>query len=147
MALNYRRTFNRIIWNGKLEIMHLIIISVLDVKFMTDVVFVFEVHQPHRLKRSLFWEGKVFRRLIKEDLFDYYFDNEVDREIFNRAARKCYFPSNQILLDLIDKHKHDRKQVKFSFSISGVFLEQCEMFDPDLIETLYNLPKQAALNF
>ena len=79
---------------------------------MTDVVFVFEVHQPHRLKRSLFWEGKIFRRLAKAQLFDYYFDNEVDREIFKRAARKCYFPSNQILLDIIDKHKHDRKQVK-----------------------------------
>ena len=67
---------------------------------MTDIVFVFEVHQPHRLKRSLFWEGKLFRRTKKEELFNYYFDNEVDSEIFNRAARKCYFPSNQILLDL-----------------------------------------------
>ena len=32
---------------------------------MTDVVFVFEVHQPHRLRRNLFWEGKVFRRYPK----------------------------------------------------------------------------------
>ena len=106
---------------------------------MTDVVFVFEVHQPHRLRRNLFWEGKIFRRLNKEELFDYYFDNEVDREIFKRAARKCYFPSNQILLDTIDKHKHDHKQAKFSFSLSGVFLEQCEMFDPDLLETFKQL--------
>ncbi len=106
---------------------------------MTDVVFVFEVHQPHRLRRNLFWEGKVFRRLKKEELFNYYFDNEVDREIFKRAARKCYFPSNQILLDLIDKHKHECKQVKVSFSISGVFLEQCEMFDKDLLETFKQL--------
>ena len=102
---------------------------------MTDVVFVFEVHQPHRLRRNLFWEGKAFRRLSKNELFDYYFDTEVDREIFKRAARKCYFPSNQIILDVIDQHKHDRKQAKFSFSISGVFLEQCEMFDKDLLES------------
>jgi len=88
---------------------------------MTDIVFVFEVHQPHRLKRSLFWEGKIFRRQAKEELFNYYFDNEVDREIFKRAARKCYYPSNQIILENIDKHKNSRKQVKFSFSISGVF--------------------------
>jgi alpha-amylase len=114
---------------------------------MTDVVFVFEVHQPHRLKRSLFWEGKVFRRVKKADLFDYYFDNEVDREIFNRAARKCYFPSNQILLDLADKHKHDRKQVKFAFSISGVFLEQCEMFNPDLLETFIQLANTGRIEF
>jgi alpha-amylase len=105
---------------------------------MTDVVFVFEVHQPHRLRRNLFWEGKVFRRLPKNELFNYYFDTEVDREIFKRAARKCYFPSNQILLDVIDRHKHEHKQAKFSFSVSGVFLEQCEMFDKDLLESLGN---------
>jgi len=114
---------------------------------MTDIVFIFEVHQPHRLRRNLFWEGKVFRRLKKEELFNYYFDNEVDREIFKRAARKCYFPSNQILLDLIDRHKHERKQVKVSFSISGVFLEQCEMFDHDLLETFRQLGATGRVEF
>ena len=114
---------------------------------MTDVVFVFEVHQPHRLKRSLFWEGKVFRRLSKSQLFDYYFDNEVDREIFKRAARKCYFPSNQIILDTIDRHKHEQKPVKFSFSVSGVFLEQCEMFDKDLLESFRQLAASGCTEF
>jgi alpha-amylase len=114
---------------------------------MTDVVFVFEVHQPHRLRRNLFWEGKIFRRLKTEELFNYYFDNEVDREIFKRAARKCYFPSNQILLDSIDKHKHNQKQAKFSFSVSGVFLEQCEMFDPDLLETFKQLAESGRVEF
>lgn len=114
---------------------------------MTDVVFTFEVHQPHRLKRKLFWEGKIFSRLTKNELFDYYFDNESDREIFKRAARKCYFPSNQILLDSIDKHKHDSKQVKVSFSISGVFLEQCQMFDPDLLETFKQLAQTKSVEF
>ena len=28
---------------------------------MTDVVFVFEVHQPHRLRRNMFWEGKILQ--------------------------------------------------------------------------------------
>jgi alpha-amylase len=110
-------------------------------------VFTFEVHQPHRLKRKLFWEGRAFRRLGKQDLFNYYFDNENDREIFKRAARKCYFPSNQILLDSIDKHKNDRKQVKVSFSVSGVFLEQCEMFDADLLETFRQLAKTGRVEF
>ena len=106
---------------------------------MTDVVFVFEVHQPHRLRRNLFWEGKVFRRQTKQELFNYYFDNEVDREIFKRAARKCYFPSNQIILDTIDRHKHEKKQAKFAFSCSGVYLAQCEMFGRDLLVTFLQL--------
>lgn len=114
---------------------------------MTDIVFVFEVHQPHRLRRGLFWEGKTFKRQNKTDLFKYYFDDQADREIFNRAARKCYFPSNQILLDLIDKHKHDRKPVKVSFSVSGVFLEQCEMFDRDLLETFRQLAASGRVEF
>jgi alpha-amylase len=114
---------------------------------MTDIVFVFEVHQPHRLRRNLFWEGKIFKRLLKEELFNYYFDNEADRDIFNRAARKCYFPSNQILLDLIDKYKHERKKVKVSFSVSGVFLEQCEMFNPDLLETFKQLASTGYVEF
>jgi alpha-amylase len=114
---------------------------------MTDIVFVFEVHQPHRLRRKIFWEGKTLRRLRKDELFNYYFDTEVDAEIFKRAARKCYFPSNQILLDLIDSHKHDKKQIKVSFSISGVFLEQCEMFDKDLLETFKQLSATRCVEF
>ena len=114
---------------------------------MTDVVFVFEVHQPHRLRRNLFWEGKIFRRQTKEELFNYYFDTEVDKEIFKRAARKCYFPSNQIILDVIDQHKRSHKQAKFSFSVSGVFLEQCEMFDKDLLESFRQLAATGCTEF
>jgi alpha-amylase len=114
---------------------------------MTDIVLVFEVHQPHRLKRSVFWENKVFKRQKKEDLFNYYFDNPNDRDIFNRAARKCYFPSNQILLDLIDKYKRERRRVKVSFSISGVFLEQCEMFNEDLLDSFKQLAETGNVEF
>jgi alpha-amylase len=132
---------------GKLEINVSCDIDVAKGVRMTDIVFVFEVHQPHRLKRNLFWENKVFKRMKKEELFDYYFDNDVDREIFKRAARKCYFPSNQILLDLIEKHRKEKRQVKVSFSVSGVFLEQCEMFDKDLLETFKQLAETGCVEF
>ena len=114
---------------------------------MTDIVLVFEVHQPHRLKRSVFWENKVFKRQKKEALFNYYFDNETDRQIFLRAAKKCYFPSNQILLDLIDQYKKERRRVKVAFSISGVFLEQCEMFSKDLLESFKQLAETGNVEF
>ncbi|MCS7115806.1 MAG: DUF5752 family protein [Nitrososphaerota archaeon] len=114
---------------------------------MTDIVFVFEVHQPFRLRKNYFWENKVFKRLGKEELFDYYFDRELDREIFERVSKKCYFPSNQILLNLIDEHKREKKRVKFSFSISGTFLEQCEMFNKDLLETFKQLAETGCVEF
>ena len=114
---------------------------------MTDIVLVFEVHQPHRLKRSVFWENKIFKRQKKAELFNYYFDSETDRRIFLRAAKKCYFPSNQILLDLIDQYKTERRQVKLAFSISGVFLEQCEMFSRDLLESFKQLAETGNVEF
>ncbi len=114
---------------------------------MTDIVFVFEVHQPHRLRRKVFWENKLFKRLKKEELFDHYFDHETDRIIFNRATKKCYFPSNQILMDAIDEHRKDKRKPKFSFSLSGVFLEQCEMFDKDLLESFRQLAKTNCVEF
>ncbi len=114
---------------------------------MTDVVFVFEVHQPHRLKRNLFWQNNIFMRLKKDDLFNYYFDSDVDRNIFLRAARKCYFPSNQIILDLIDSHRKAKKQIKVAFSISGVFLEQCEKFSQDLLESFKQLAHTGCVEF
>ncbi|MEM2118873.1 MAG: alpha-amylase [Candidatus Bathyarchaeia archaeon] len=114
---------------------------------MTDIVLVFEVHQPHRLRKNLFWENKIFRRLKKTELFDYYFDSTTDREIFLRACRKCYFPSNNILLELIDKHKREKKQVKVSFSLSGIFLEQCEKFNKDLLESFRQLANTGCVEF
>ena len=114
---------------------------------MTDIVFVFEVHQPHRLKRNLHWENNIFKRTKKEELFDYYFDNQVDKQIFLRAAKKCYFPSNQIILDQIDAHRKEKRPVKFSFSVSGIFLEQCEMFSPDLLESFRQLAATERVEF
>jgi alpha-amylase len=85
---------------------------------------------------------------VKEkEYFDYYFDNSANKEIFLRACRKCYLPSNQILLDQIQKHKGEKKQVKVSFSISGVFLEQCEMFNKDVLETFKQLAETGCVEF
>lgn len=114
---------------------------------MTDIVFVFEVHQPHRLRKNLHWENKLFKRAKKDELFDYYFDNQVDKEIFLRAAKKCYFPSNQILLEQIDAHRGEKRPVRVSFSLSGVFLEQCEMFSPDLLESFRQLAATGHVEF
>jgi len=114
---------------------------------LVDVVFVFEVHQPHRMRKNFFWENRGFRRIKKKELFDYYFDSEVNKEIFKRACNKCYFPSNQILLDLIDKHRNEKKKVKVAFSLSGIFLEQCEMFNKDLLETFKQFAETNCVEF
>jgi alpha-amylase len=85
--------------------------------------------------------------LKKRNLFNYYFDKEVDRKIFKRAANKCYFPSNEILIKLIDDYKKEKKKVKVTFSLSGVFLEQCEMFEKDLLDTFKQLAETGCVEF
>jgi len=114
---------------------------------LADIVFVFEVHQPHRLRRNFFWENRLFKRVKKKNFFPYYFDDAVNREVFIRACEKCYFPSNCILLDLIDEYKKEKKQLKVSFSISGVFLEQCEAFNPDLLDSFRQLAETGCVEF
>jgi alpha-amylase len=110
-------------------------------------MLVFEVHQPHRIKKSFYWENQIFKHVKKEKLFDYYFDRRVNREVFERALKKCYFPSNRILLEQIDRHKRDKKQVKVTFSLSGTFLEQCEMFSQDLLESFRQLAETGCVEF
>jgi len=83
----------------------------------------------------------------KKRFFNYYFDHVVNREIFERTSKKCYFPSNQILLDLIDRHKKEGKKVKIAFSVSGIFLEQCEMFNKDVLESFKQLAETGCVEF
>ncbi len=114
---------------------------------MTDVCFNFEVHQPFRLKRGFFWGNLGFRRVAEGGLFSHYFDLSGDREIFARAAGKCYLPANRILLEEIDRSKAGGKKFKVSFSLSGVFLEQCEMWSRDLLGSFKSLFESGCVEF
>ncbi len=115
---------------------------------MTDVCLMFEVHQPFRLNRNfhsdLLAKGKVTRN---EDLFDLYFDNSLNRYVFERAARKCYFPTNSIILQQIEQSKSEGKPFKVTYGISGVFLEQCELWKPELIESFRRLAETGCVEF
>ena len=114
---------------------------------MTDVLLVFEVHQPYRIRRDYFWENRAFKKLEKNELLESYFDLDADGDIFRRASTKCYLPSNRILLDVIDEHKHDRKDVRVAFSLSGVFLEQCERFNRDVLDSFKQLAETGRVEF
>lgn len=102
----------------------------------TSVCFYFEVHQPFRLRKD--FHVKRFS-LLNRTLFDQYFDDKVNKALFNRIAEKCYFPTNEILLKKIDQFKKDRRQFKVSFGLTGIFLEQCERYNPDLLESFKQL--------
>jgi alpha-amylase len=114
---------------------------------MTDVCFMFEVHQPFRLNRNFHSDLLAKGKATKNDLFDLYFDHGLNRYIFERAARKCYLPSNKILLEQIEESKDNGKLFKIAFGISGIFLEQCELWNPDLIESFKELAQTDCVEF
>ncbi len=114
---------------------------------LVDLLFIFKVHQPFRIREDFFWAKNMFKRRTKEELFDFYFDNSKNQEIFNRAAEKCYFPANNILLQTIDEFKNEKRKVKVSFSISGVFFEQCESFRPELLDSFKELSQTGCVEF
>ncbi|RZN37631.1 MAG: hypothetical protein EFT35_05900, partial [Methanophagales archaeon ANME-1-THS] len=63
-----------------------------------SICLAFEVHQPFRLKKDFFWTKQMFRRGLKStDLFDYYFSEADNREVFEKVARKCYCPTNELI--------------------------------------------------
>lgn len=130
--------------------MHSVVSNALTIHMvleLVDLLFIFKVHQPFRIRENFFWGKNMFKRRTKEELFDFYFDNSKNREIFNRAAEKCYFPANDILLQSIDEFKREKRKVKVSFSISGVYFEQCESFRPELLDSFKELNQTGCVEF
>jgi alpha-amylase len=95
----------------------------------------FQVHQPYRLRRYRFFD-------IGKD--HYYYDDFSNRSIMRKVAERCYLPANEVLLELIKKHK---KAFKVSFAITGTALEQFEMYAPDVLEGFRMLAKTGCVEF
>lgn len=111
-----------------------------------SICLAFEVHQPFRLRKDFFWNKQMFKRSVKvEDLFDYYFFGDKDREVFEKVARKCYRPTNEIIMGLIDEYD----DFKAAYSVSGVFVEQCERYgsDRDILEDFKQLASSKKVEF
>ena len=87
---------------------------------MASVVFYFQVHQPHRLRRY-----SVF------DAHPNYFDDDKNREICLKVAEKCYRPTTSLILDLVKRHKGN---FRVSYAITGTALDQFAHFTPDVID-------------
>jgi len=98
---------------------------------MTSICIYFEVHQPTRLNRfSVFNVGK------NSDPLSTYFNNELNFWIFEKVAKKCYIPTNKILLNLINESDGN---FRISFSLTGTFVEYCEKYMPSLLDSFKDL--------
>ncbi|TVQ51685.1 MAG: alpha-amylase [Phycisphaerales bacterium] len=100
---------------------------------MASVNFYFQVHQPFRLRRY-----SVF------DTDPFYFGNDENQRICEKVANKCYRPATQKLLDLVRRHEG---RFKVAFSISGVALEQFQLWTPDVLELFQKLGETGCCEF
>ncbi|WMJ74808.1 glycoside hydrolase family 57 protein [Cytophagaceae bacterium ABcell3] len=102
---------------------------------MSSICLYFQVHQPYRLKQYSFFS-------IGND--HQYEDENLNREILNKVADKCYIPANKKMLELIKRHG---KKFKLSFSISGVAIEQFEKYRPDVLDSFKELANTGCVEF
>ncbi|MFQ5475074.1 MAG: glycoside hydrolase family 57 protein, partial [Candidatus Nanoarchaeia archaeon] len=56
-------------------------------------------------------------------------------EVLMKVARKCYLPTNKLMFELLEKHR----EFKIAYSLSGVFIEQCERYCPEILESFKRL--------
>ena len=102
---------------------------------MKAICFNFQIHQPFRLKRYRFFD-------IGND--HYYYDDFANDDIITRVAQRSYIPAAQALLKMI---KESNGKFRFSISITGVALEQCEQYVPEFIDLLKQLAATGAVEF
>lgn len=102
---------------------------------MKTICFYFQIHQPFRLKRYRFFN-------IGRD--HYYYDDYANEDIIQQIAARSYIPANRMLLDLVNLYKG---KFKVAFSISGLALEQLEIYAPEVIDGFRELAKTGNVEF
>jgi alpha-amylase len=109
---------------------------------MPSITLSFEVHQPIRIAH---FQSNGF--IENRKLYDAYFNNGLNKWIFDRVANKCYLPTNRILLEILDNLKHEKKKLKIGFSITGTLIESAEKFNKDVLSTFKQLAEKKEVEF
>jgi len=102
---------------------------------MKTICLYFQIHQPIRLKRYRFFD-------IGRDR--YYYDDFSNEDIIKGIADRSFLRANAMLLDMIKEHNG---KFKVAFSVSGVALEQLEIYVPEAIDGLKELAKTGCVEF
>lgn len=112
---------------------------------MTLVTFYFFAHQPMRLLPYEY--RRIEGTVAPEKLFDFYFDEDINSDVFRKVTEKCYRPATQTILNLVEEHKKDDKPFKVAYALSGTFLEQAKRYDPALLDIFKKLADTGMVEF
>ncbi len=102
---------------------------------MRSINLYFQVHQPLRLRTYRFFDIGANH---------YYYDDYQNRNIIQRVVGQSYIPMNNLLLGLIKEYG---ARFKVSFSISGIALDQFEMYAPEAIKSFKKLADTGNVEF
>lgn len=102
---------------------------------MKNICFYFQIHQPHRLKRYRFFN-------IGGD--HYYYDDFANEDYIQRVAEVSFVPANRLMLEMIREYNG---KFKVAFSISGVALDQMEIYAPEVIDGFKELADTGCVEF
>ena len=102
---------------------------------MKTICLLFQVHQPLRHRRYRFFD-------IGND--HYYYDDYTNETTIKNLSEKCYLPTNDLLFKLA---KSLKGKLKIAFSITGVALEQFEIYAPEVIRSFKKLNKTGCVEF
>lgn len=92
------------------------------------IVLYMHVHQPWRVRHYSAFDTGTDHNYWNETSSHSGADNA---RILRKVAEKSYFPTNAVLLDMLQTHP----DFKLSLSITGTFLEQAEQYLPELIDS------------
>lgn len=102
---------------------------------MRTICLYFEIHQIIHLKRYRFFDIGTNH---------YYYDDYANETSINEVAERSYIPA---LTTLIEMAKNSGGAFKVALSISGVALEQLEIYAPAVIELLHQLNDTGCCEF
>ncbi len=95
---------------------------------MPQICLYLHIHQPYRLKEFALEE-------LGHEKGYFAAESDLNREVFDKIAHKSYYP----MLKLINKLLKKEPNFKISFSITGVWLEQAQLFEPSLLDLLRSI--------
>ncbi len=102
---------------------------------MRTICLYFQIHQPFRLKRYRFFN-------IGND--HYYYDDYLNESIISSVAQRSYLIANKAIRQIIKEYG---TKFKVAFSISGIALDQFELYAPEVIESFQKLAKTGSVEF
>ena len=91
------------------------------------------VHQPWRIREYTAFDTGVDHNYFISSPHS----GTNNANILRKVANKSYLPTNRILKELLEKYP----EFKLSISITGTFIEQCEQYMPELLDSFRELVK------